>query len=203
MAYILDRDISVQARVAPIQLDSDIDLDLPPFELGDDLAGFIFTANGEASMNFFRARAQLARIQGKVYEYVFSISAQKATHDERASNISHIFHALDDWSDQVPLAFWPSALSQTSSSGLPRYLCMLYAVRLQCRALVSHGCLSDSFHYSRWVADVRDYGEIITAGQDVLSQAPMSQGWETLVDESRAYLELFATVMTKDAFLVS
>ncbi|KAK7750380.1 hypothetical protein SLS62_007679 [Diatrype stigma] len=69
MAYILDKDISLQTMLPPVQLDSDIDLDLPPFEAEKDLLGFIFAADGHTKMNYFRARVELARIQvNRVFE---------------------------------------------------------------------------------------------------------------------------------------
>jgi hypothetical protein len=53
--YILDRDISMRIKQAPLQQDIDINLDLPPEEPDEDKAGFVFSADGRSRLNFFRA----------------------------------------------------------------------------------------------------------------------------------------------------
>ncbi|KAK7425316.1 hypothetical protein QQZ08_008213 [Neonectria magnoliae] len=91
IAYILDKDLSVRTKQPPIQLDADIDLDLPPEEpASDDDMGFFFTADGRSRMNFFRARVQLAQIQGGVYDCLYSARSQDLTADERAQNAMRI-----------------------------------------------------------------------------------------------------------------
>lgn len=205
MAYILDRDTSMAARVAPIQGDWEVDVEVPPLTLTEngDSAGFIFSSRGDCSMNFFRARVQLARIQGKVYEYVYSLSAQNTYPQERARNISRVLQALDDWGEEIPLTFRSWALANIPSAEISRYFVILYGVRLGCRALISHASSADSFHVSKWVEDVREYGESTAAGVRLSRNAPVSNGWPTLVCESRDYMNLFESVALKDDFLVS
>ncbi|KAI1099510.1 fungal-specific transcription factor domain-containing protein [Jackrogersella minutella] len=201
MAYILDRDISLLARLAPVQLDSEIDLELPPFEATDDLTGFIFASDGYAKMNFFRARVELARIQGKVYECVYSASALNSNAEEKSQNATRIFRMLDDWSAQIPHEFHPTILTQANVSGLSRYFCILYSTRLSCRAFLSFASAWDSFHYSRWMGRLQDYGGRVATGQ-MVSHEPMPQGWQTHVDECRDYMRLFATVTPRDTFFI-
>ncbi|KAI0887886.1 fungal-specific transcription factor domain-containing protein [Annulohypoxylon maeteangense] len=201
MAYILDRDMSLYSKLAPVQLDSEIDLDLPPLEAEDDLAGFIFAPDGCTKMNFFRARVELARIQGKVYECVYSAAAQKASSEEKSQNIAQVFAILNTWSSQIPQEFSASILSQANMPVLSRYLCILYSTRLSCRALVSFASTCDSFHYSRWMGHLRDYGGKVAAGQEA-SHAPMPQGWQILVEECREYMTLSTTVVPRDNFFI-
>ncbi|KAI8630759.1 fungal-specific transcription factor domain-containing protein [Xylariaceae sp. FL1651] len=199
MAYILDRDISLQSRLAPIQLDSDIDLDMPPDEAEEDLAGFVFAADGHTKMNYFRARVELARIQGKVYDCVYSASTQNLSPEKRAQNATRITHMLDDWSSRIPPDFQPAALSRSRFSGLSKYFCILYSTRLSCRALISFASASDSFHYSEWMERLQDFGGKVAAGQ-IVPHAPVPQGWQELADASREYLMLFESVARTDAF---
>ncbi|KAK6074868.1 fungal specific transcription factor [Seiridium cupressi] len=201
IAYILDRDISLRDRLPPVQLDKDIDLDLPPFEAKDDLTGFIFAADGHTKMNFFRSRVDLATIQGKVYECVYSASAQKSTSEERAQHVAHISHMLDDWTSKIPPEFHTTKLLQADMPGLSRYFCLLYSTGLSCRALISFASAWDSFHYSRWMGHMKDYGGKVTAGQVIL-RAPVPQGWHTLVNECREYMRLHATVVPIDTFFI-
>lgn len=201
IAYILDRDISLQTKLAPVQLDSDIDLDLPPSEAEEDLAGFIFAADGHTNVNYFRARVELARIQGNVYEYIFSVSAQNLSSEERAQNTTHILRSLDDWSSRIPPGFHAATLSQPYYPELSRYFCILYSTRLSCRSLLSFGSASDSFHYSEWMKRLQEYGGEVATGQ-VVSHAPVPPGWQTLADASREYIKLFETVTSTDTFFM-
>ncbi|KAM0231268.1 hypothetical protein ACHAPO_008648 [Fusarium lateritium] len=70
LAYIVDKDLSLRAQQPSVQLDDDIDLDLPterPVICGSDTeAGIVTTVNGNARLNYFLARIQLANIQGNV-----------------------------------------------------------------------------------------------------------------------------------------
>ena len=71
LAYILDKDLSLRAQQPSVQLDDDIDLDLP-FQLASDAngapAGVASTSNGSATMNYLLARVQLAVIEGRIYD---------------------------------------------------------------------------------------------------------------------------------------
>lgn len=199
IAYILDRSISAQARISPIQLDSDIDVDLPPLEpLCGDMGGFVITNDGQPKFNFFRALVQMARIQGFVHKYVYSGSAQKYSATERAHNIAYVLRELDAWTAQIPPDFHPTALLESENSELTRQLCMLFAARLSCRAMVSYGSLRDSFHYSWWVESLQDYGERI-AGGDSFGLLENQQGWDALINESREFLTFFMRFGPKDA----
>ncbi|GAW17166.1 hypothetical protein ANO14919_066170 [Xylariales sp. No.14919] len=199
IAYILDRSISSQTRISPVQLDSDIDLDLPPLTpLCDDLGGFVVTDNRHPTFSFLRASVQMARIQGLVHQYVYSASAQTPNSIQEANNITFIHRELDAWTAQIPPDFHPAALRQSGGIALSRHFCMLYSARLSCRAIISYGSIHDSFHYSNWVGGLRDYGERVAAGQ-VVSRIADQQGWTALVDESRDYLSLFMTFQSRDA----
>ncbi|KAI1780036.1 fungal-specific transcription factor domain-containing protein [Hypoxylon cercidicola] len=201
MAYILDRDISLQSKLAPVQLDSDIDLDLPPTEAEDDLAGFVFAADGHTKVNYFRARVELARIQGNVYDCVYSVSAQNLSSEDKAQNAARILRSLDDWSSRIPAGFHAATVSQAYYPELSRYFCILYSTRLSCRALLSFGSASDSFHYSEWMQRLEEYGGEVATGQDI-SHAPVPQEWQTLAEASREYIKLFETVISTDTFFM-
>ncbi|KAI0899105.1 fungal-specific transcription factor domain-containing protein [Annulohypoxylon nitens] len=201
IAYILDRDISLYCKLAPIQLDSEIELDLPPLDAEDDHTGFVFAPDGRAKLNFFRARVELAMIQGKVYECAYSASAQKFTSEERSQKARQIFGMLDEWTLKIPPIFNASTLRQTSMPALSRYFCILYSTSLSCRTLISYASALDSFHYSRWMRNVQDYGRKVVEGQGA-SEIPIPQRWQELVSECREYMRLYATVVPSDDFFV-
>ncbi|CAJ2499798.1 Uu.00g026510.m01.CDS01 [Anthostomella pinea] len=201
MAYILDRDISLDCRLPPVQVDSDTDLDLPPSEADGDLAGFIFTPDVGIKMNYFRARVELAQIQGKVYDCIYSVSAQNSNLEERAQNVARITHMLDHWSSRILPEFRVTTLTQSGFPELSRYFCTLYSIRLSCRAQISFASASDSFHYSGWIERLKVFGGEVAAGQ-VVSTAPVPQGWQELTQAAREYMLLFQTVTPLNTFFI-
>ncbi|KAI1121204.1 fungal-specific transcription factor domain-containing protein [Nemania abortiva] len=199
MAYILDRDISLQSKLAPIQLDNDVDIDLPPLRAEGDLTGFIFADGGHTKINFFRARVELASIQGMVYECVYSAAAQSLSKEETTENAVSVLQILDKWGSKIPHEFQAATLSQSGFPGLSRYFCILYSTHLSCRALLTFGSASDSYHYSEWMRRLQDYGVKAAAGLAV-QQAPIPLGWQALAKASREYMRLFTTVTLIDTF---
>jgi len=197
LVYILDRDISMRTRQPPLQVDSDIDLDFPPNEPGNNEAGFVFAADGHSKLNFLLARVQLARIQGSVYYELYSVRAQNYSPYERAENLTHVSHMLDNWNSHVPREFSPSLLSQAIRSELSRNFAILYATHLSCRSLVRQAHSWDS----QWVRSLQEYGKMAAEG---LATSPVSlpEGWETLVNESREFMGLFTNVERKDTAFV-
>lgn len=199
--YILDRDISMRIKQAPLQQDIDIDLDLPPEEPNEDEAGFVISADGRFRLNFFRARVQLARIQGSLYDCLYSVRAQISGPATRAHNMARVRHMLDDWTSHIPQSFGPSALSQACPPGMLRYFGILYGTRLSCLSLVS---LAHSWD-TRWMEKLQDYGYRATTGDAAVPAplpGPLPEGWESLVNESREFLKLFMSIKEKDAAFV-
>lgn len=77
IAYILDKDLSLRAKLPSVQLDDDVDVDLPSLLLvstedDDNTAGIVVTADRKARMNYFWACIQLANIEGFIYRYLYS-----------------------------------------------------------------------------------------------------------------------------------
>ena len=109
LAYILDKDLSMRSKQPSIQLDDDIDLDLPSpkfaaadeRQMGDDDdavgigAGIITTADGAAKMNYFVTRIQLAVVEGGVYDYLYSTRSQKRSPEERSRALESVASALE------------------------------------------------------------------------------------------------------------
>lgn len=199
--YILDRDISMRIKQAPLQQDNDIDLDLPPEKPDADEAGFIPSADGRSSFNFFRARVQMAQIQGSLYDYLYSVRAQNSGPQARADSMTRIRHMLEAWTSRVSPSSSLSALSQAYPTAMLRYLGLLYGTRLACLSLVS---LAHSWD-TRWMEKLQNYGRRAATGDAAMPlplPAPLPEGWETLVNESREFVSFFINIGVKDASLV-
>ncbi|CRG85376.1 hypothetical protein PISL3812_02458 [Talaromyces islandicus] len=172
IAYILDRDISMRTGQPPVQLETDIDLELPSANPKDG-AGLVFAADSSSSFNFFRARVELARIQGKVYELMLSVPAKRLDAYQRGGSMAQLHYMLDVWASQIPLQFQPQNLLTTCEPDLVRNLGILHATHLSCRT------------QKRMVEPI-----------------VLPQGWQVFVNESREYMRLFMGVERKDTAFV-
>lgn len=201
MIYVLDRDISMRIQQPPLQRNSDIDLELPPEEPDDDDAGFILGMDGQSKFNFFRARVQLARIQGSLYDCLYSVRAHGASPEIRAHNMARVRHMLEDWASHVPQSFSIRVVLKLCPPEMSRYFAILYGTRLSCLSLVS---LAHSWD-ARWMEKLRDYGSRARTGDTAMPLpllAPLPEGWDVLVKESRDFLGFFMSIQEKDPSLI-
>lgn len=196
MAYILDRDISMRTGQPPVQLETDIDLELPSFE-PEDGAGLVFTADHSSSFNFFRARVQLARIQGKVYELMLSVTAKNLDSYQRGENMARLHYMLDNWATQIPPQFRPNAILGTCEPGSFRNLGILYATHLSCRTQVCRAHIMET----QWLESLQDFGKK-PMQQRIIEPVLLPQGWQVFVTESREYMGLFMGIERKDPAFV-
>jgi hypothetical protein len=150
IAYILDRDIAMRIRQAPIQQDTDINIELPPKKPDEDAAGFVSTPEMyQHGFNVFRAHVELSQIQGYVYDALFSVRPQQLSPGERAASFQAIRLLLKDWKGRIPGTLSAEALSQTQTylPFIPRFLCMLYGTVVTCLGQL---CQVNSMDF-RWV----------------------------------------------------
>ena len=145
MAYLVDKDISLRARQPSVQLDADVDLDLPSDgddELGtalggyrDDVPGYIYTTDRQSRFNIFGARLRLARIQGTVYDLLWSARARNLGPDRRTENLLAVKKMLTDWQSSVPPVFRPGTFRRHVPPEAYRYLVIMNHSFLFCLAL--------------------------------------------------------------------
>ncbi|KAL4955756.1 fungal-specific transcription factor domain-containing protein [Aspergillus filifer] len=194
IAYIIDRDISMRTGQPPIQADTDIDIEVPPVD-PEDGAGVVFTADADHSspFNFFRARMQLARIQGKVHESMYSVHAQSLDGHQRAENLAELCHSLDNWASQIPAQFRSNAVLRTCGPDSLRSFGILYSTHLSCRALI---CRAHAME-TPWLQSLQEFGGK-SLQRRITEPVWLPQGWKVLVNESREYMRLFMGVERKD-----
>jgi hypothetical protein len=186
MAYILDKDLSMRAQQPSIQLDDDVDLDLPwpdvfQYQVNDGSvddtsvgSGIIATADGTVEMNYFVTRVQLAVIQGGVYDYLYSTRSQKRSVEERYQALESIASALETWKASIPFEFSASMAPNTVSGPVLHLLAVLHSTSLACTTLINQANAMNTF----WMESVRKY-----ATEGILP--PLPPRWEAVVDEAR------------------
>ncbi|KAF7529462.1 hypothetical protein G7054_g9846 [Neopestalotiopsis clavispora] len=212
IAYILDRDVALRARQAPILHDDDMDLDLPPETMRPDddyhdvdEAGFIDVSAddglGLTRFNLFRARVELAQIESRVYDCVFSVRASRRDPGEAAQVAQGIRLSIRQWKARIPgqLMRFPLLLSHSDSMRaeyLPRSLCTLSALVVTCLGQL---CRVNSVDF-HWIDKVLTYacdiGDGVGDYTGDYNPTPPSQpqGWNALVSESRAFVHMFSSI---------
>lgn len=143
MAYLVDKDISLRARQPSVQLDADVDLDLPAdgnnFSAAagglPDVPGYIFTSDRQSRFNIFGARLRLARIQGTVYDLLWSARARNLDPSRRTENLLAAKQMLVEWQASIPPAFRSGTFRRHVPPEAHRYLVILNHSFLFCLAL--------------------------------------------------------------------
>lgn len=186
MAYILDKDLSMRSKQPSIQLDDDIDLDLPSPEVAQyqvDMCvdantgsahGDIATIDGNSKMNYFVTRIQLAVIEGGVYDYLYSTRSSKRSPEERVKALQSVSHALETWKASIPVEFSACVAPRSVSTHTLQMLAVLHATSLSCTSLLNQA----NAWNTRWAKSISEY-----ATKGTLPVLPPR--WETIVDEAR------------------
>jgi hypothetical protein len=196
LAYILERDISLRSQQPSIQLDDDIDLELPEGTLVDTnitdrAVGFVTTRDGSASLNYFLARVQLANIQGALYNCLYSTRAMRLSASERSVAKQSIVGAIEEWRATVPAEFGAEVVLSTTSNSRTNaaFFCVLHAASLRCMLLIDGSHAMDE----KWVSSLREHGR----GTHTLQLPP---SWEALVSQARSFMMLCTKAWSKDAW---
>jgi hypothetical protein len=192
LAYILDKDLSLRGQQPSVQLDDDIDLELPSplLDNKDDgaTAGIVITADGNARMNYFLARVQLATIEGGVYDCLYSTRALNRSHEERSMARDSIVCALEEWRASIPSEFGAAAVASSTNNHRAHigFFCLLHLTSLACLTLISRAHAWDE----QWVSSLRERGR----GTRALQLPP---GWEALVHQARDFMALFGETWSR------
>jgi hypothetical protein len=191
LAYILDKDLSMRSKQPSIQIDDDINLDLPlPTVLQcdedrskpnntDEATGVITTTDGTAKMNYFTARIQLAAVEGGVYDYIYSTRSRKRSPEERSRALQSVACALEQWKASIPSEFDAGVASRRVAASMLRFLGALYSTSLACKTLINQAHAWDV----EWIASIR---RLSRQGIEPL----LPPKWEVLVGEARDFLVL-------------
>lgn len=202
LAYILDKDLSMRSKQPSIQIDDDINLDLPSptvieYQIEDNsgiddtgiYTGIITTTDGTVKMNYFVTRIQLAVIEGGVYDYLYSTRSHKRSSKERSHALQSVASALEQWKASIPPEFSASAGLMTVPCGMLHFIGALHSTTLACTTLINQAHAWDA----EWVASIRRYGR-----QGIIPLLP--QKWEVLVDEARNLMVLLGGLDMTDCW---
>ncbi|KAJ8100805.1 hypothetical protein POJ06DRAFT_281740 [Lipomyces tetrasporus] len=131
ITYLFDKDICLRHHTPSVQVDEDIDLDLP-LEEPQDGAGNIYSKDGSRA-NFFRLRLRLAHIQGRI------------TDQERRAQ---------RWRLALPSDLQVDVVTELANRTALIWLCMMHFSYLGCLVMI-HGIWTIPAH-SRGTSEAED-----------------------------------------------
>ncbi|KAK0703939.1 hypothetical protein B0T26DRAFT_733325 [Lasiosphaeria miniovina] len=232
VTYVLDKDVTMRAREPYLLQDYDFDCDLPSLAadrvgaiptLGQiDSDGGVGSSNSSVNsnsgniapsgattwFNLFRGRIQLAQIQGQVYDWVYSVRAERMTADERQAYRDRLSGALLAWKHAIPDDLQPERLfpAARGDHATLRHLTTMHFAYYHCMFMTHQ---VDS-HDRNWVKKLTDYSRMYAAdapdgfNQGILGSdndgpggggeklvSPLPASWALVVDSARRCMELF------------
>lgn len=195
--YINDRDISMRINQPALLHEADIDMELPEENPADGI-GVLYASNG-VHLNFFRKRAQFAWIQGKVYEWLFSVRAEKLPPAKKEENTRRLERALNQWDASLPEEFRPDMLPQITDITTFQNIMGLHFTHLQTLAIIHQ-----SYSYnSHWLETLRrQSGKMMDESTNEDLRALLPKGWRNMVERSRSCLGLFSLLPEHNLYLV-
>ncbi|KPM44494.1 hypothetical protein AK830_g1989 [Neonectria ditissima] len=200
IAYTLDKDICLRALTPATLFDDDIDVPLPVLAPSDS-AGLIWTQNGQVFFNYHRRRVELAHIEGKVYDLLYSNRATRVQGQERLQRVVRLQGMLDQWYERLPVVFHiENVAANVGPSQLVQLTKMHHAFLLA--EVMTHGIYS---HNADWVNRISSFSRsAIQNMSSILDKhrtanchshnvqgPPLPAGWSKCVEVSRGCMKLF------------
>lgn len=195
ITYVLDRDTSLRTRGPCLIQDHDLDMEKPGFEDTEDTVGILIGSDGRSWFNFFRCRVHLARIQGLVYDWVFSLPAERLSASEKYENMNRIATMLRDWRNAIPEEYKVDRLLAMDSR-VAQPLASLYLT--ECFTLFkarAHTAFSNDLDSMKILTDcctrwASGYG-LLSGQHEIQAESIVLPDWQNLVASARVCGKLF------------
>lgn len=210
IAYILDRDISFRRCDPPLQQENDHDIAVPYSSQGRGLVRFVTASGAEVYLDLFQTWVHLARIQGDIYEQLYSVRAETQPLDTQRRNKDLIHLMLREWLATIPAELHPDRFSGLSPEPAAGQLVVLYFTYLAC-FLQTHRVGS---HDAEWIARLVNYSQSVVESADpglepdfsFMSALPPfiepSTVWAEVVGAARECIKLFRVIDQDDSKLI-
>lgn len=190
------------------QSDSDIDVPLPPLEPPLDSCGLMWTLDGQVYFNFYRMRVDLANIQGKIYDLLYSNRSSKIGLAERQKRIAHLQALLDRWHDRIPPEFQIKTVASSTGPMELIPLTKLHHSYLLCVFMTNGVCGHDpkwvnfvgTISSSVWESRCTDNGGC-NLNPSAGGMAALPEAWAKCVEMSRDGMQLFQDVSPTDCLI--
>lgn len=150
--------------------------------------------DGLTSFNYFRARVQLAHLQGRIYDMLYSVRSKKLTPLDRNQHVMQLDSMLEKWQQTIPTLLQAEHMIQSLGAVARVHMAILQHQYLLCLVFL-HGLYSVD---SEWVKALGAYGRAVLANMDNNTdicmrhmQPPQPSAWSRCVTASRRSIRLF------------
>ncbi|KAI1751389.1 hypothetical protein F4782DRAFT_531663 [Xylaria castorea] len=195
LCYMLDKDVSLRTITPSLQLDSDIDIDLPGVSSSDDCGNLLYSVDGLSQLHLFRAKVQLAHLEGKIYDTLLSNRSRKLSDEAREQAVLQIDRLLERWKQSIPAPLQLENMAVNLLSGPLIHMTVLYQTYLMCLTM-THGLYA---HNSPWLKALGGLGSDLLRTFNPRGSACMDGSasstpaiWENCVTASRAILNILS-----------
>ncbi|KAK4165571.1 fungal-specific transcription factor domain-containing protein [Cladorrhinum sp. PSN259] len=200
ITYFLDKEISMRHHTPSMQLDADIDQDLPSPDPADGM-GDIFTLNGKVRVNYLRLRVRLAHIHGRIYDLLYSTRSSKISKVERQARVVRLSYLLENWRSSVPVEMQPGMMGDHLGRMGLVFMASMHCSYVACMIMV-HGVWS---YQAEWVKKVSSYSQIALKDNDTegarcctLQNPPLPSAWKRCVQIARECLRMISKIPQSD-----
>jgi hypothetical protein len=182
--------LSFRNKTPSIQLDIDLDIDLP----AEDGDGVLTSVDGLSRLNYFRARVQLANLQGRIFDNLYSVRSKKTSREDRNKHVIQLDKMLDKWQRTIPLSLQVEHMAHSLPRVAALHMAILQHHYLLCLVFL-HGLYSVD---SGWMKAIGSFGRAVLSNMDnntdicMLDVRPaIPSAWARCVTASRSSVRLF------------
>lgn len=169
-----------------------MDLALP----AEDGDGVLTSKDGSSMFNYFRATVQLAHLQGKIFDTLYSVRSKRLSPEDRQRHVMQLDMMLEKWHRTIPASLQVERMADALDKVSIAHMAILHHLYLLSLVFL-HGLYSLQ---SGWVKAIGSYGQAVLANMDNntdicmrLMQPPLPSAWARCVTASRNSVHLFAS----------
>ncbi|KAF5682501.1 hypothetical protein FCIRC_4935 [Fusarium circinatum] len=189
IAYIIDRDLSLLTGEPYLMQDHDLDPSVT--DLSEEDGGILYNKGTSLRFEIFKFRSRLAAIQGKIFDFVYSVRAEKLSFDQRETVADRLEEMLEKWVDSIPEPFRGDTVPGFDYVQL-RFVKQLHVTYYHCIFSIRRANLRNL----EWVERLLCFGE---ARDPIESDTPLlPSSWPTLVTAARMCLDTVTKVDSRD-----
>ncbi|KAI1344683.1 hypothetical protein F5Y15DRAFT_363123 [Xylariaceae sp. FL0016] len=193
ICYWLDKDVSLRSITPSIQHDADIEWNLPGSDTTENYQ-LITSLDGLWSLRYFRTRVQLAHIEGRIFDSLYSNRSKRHSAGIRQQAVTNLDRLLRQWRQSIPEPLRLENMTGTLTRSALLHMTCLYQTYFICLVMI-HGLYSTKSPWLRSLHGVEDYLVNISdhQGWGLENQTPtLPQAWNGCVSTSRSCLKIFS-----------
>ncbi|PNP86449.1 hypothetical protein FNYG_00151 [Fusarium nygamai] len=160
-------------------------------EISYEEGGILHSEDKSKHFEILRFRAELATIQGKIFDLVYSVRASELSSDQRETVADRLDEMLEEWVESIPEAYRGDTLSGFGYVQL-RFFKQLRVTYYHCIFSIRQATLRNK----EWVKRLLKFGEARNGDESDTPLLPSN--WSGLVTAARRCLDIVSKVDSRD-----